>query len=116
MENAQSRARQWRQSLSPKEHQRYLARRRLMAQEKRQQIPTLYDDHTMTSPSNIQQEIPGPSNIQERVQLANYDVEVDPGNIQQQIHEQIEHESASSRVLSDIQIVMTKLLLECVLI
>ena len=59
MERAQSRARQWRQSLSPEEHQRYLARRRLIAQEKRQQIPTLYDDHTMTSPSNIQQEIPG---------------------------------------------------------
>ncbi|KAB2597060.1 hypothetical protein D8674_027543 [Pyrus ussuriensis x Pyrus communis] len=58
MERGQSRARQWRQSLSPEEHQRYLARRRLIAQEKRQQIPTLYDDHTMTSPSNIQQEIP----------------------------------------------------------
>ena len=27
----------------------------------------------------------GPNNIQERVQLANYDVEVDPSNIEQQI-------------------------------
>ncbi|TQE05177.1 hypothetical protein C1H46_009156 [Malus baccata] len=74
MERAQNRARQWRQSLSPEEHQRYLARRRLIAREKRQQIPTLNDDHTTTSPSNIQQEIP----------------------------EQIEHQSVSSRVLLDI--------------
>ncbi|TQD78560.1 hypothetical protein C1H46_035884 [Malus baccata] len=74
MERAQNRARQWHQSLSHEEHPRYLARRRLIAREKRQLIPTLNDDHTMTSPSNIQQEIP----------------------------EQIEHEGASSRVLLDI--------------
>ena len=35
MERGQSRARQWRQSLSLEEYQRYLARQHLIAQEKK---------------------------------------------------------------------------------